>query len=414
MVSSASPPALEVAQVPLKALHPEPANPRRISDPELDALERSLRQFGFVEPVLARREDGTIIGGHQRVLIARRLGLTSVPVIWLDVSVEQARLLGLALNKISGTWDDALLARLLADLQATPEVDLTLSGFSDDEVRDLLRSLEARDKKERPESFDLDAALEEATRTPRTKPRDLWRLGEHRLLCDDATKPDDLDRLLGGKQAAMAFTDPPYDVDLGRHGGQQRDAKRRKPIANDALDPAAWETFVRAWARTLLAAVDGAIYCCMSSKELPLVSRILAEEGGHWSDTIVWQKDRFTLGRADYQRGYEPIWYGWREGASHHWCGDRDQGDVWTIARPSESPLHPTMKPLALMERAIRNSSQDGDLVLDPFAGSGSTLVACERTGRVCAGIEVDPAYVDVAVARWERFSGGTAERADD
>lgn len=414
MVSFASPPALEITQVPIDLLRPDPANPRHMDEDEADALERSIRQFGFVQPVLARREDGTIIGGHQRLLVARRLGLASVPVIWLDVSVEQARLLGLALNKIAGTWDDALLARLLADLRATPDVDLTLSGFSDDEVRDLLRSLEAREKKERPESFDLDAALEEATRTPRTRPGDLWRLGEHRLLCGDATKPEDVDRVLEERRAAMAFTDPPYNVDMGRHGGQQRDAKRRKPIANDALDPAAWETFVRAWARTLLGAVDGAIYCAMSSKELPLVSRIIAEEGGHWSDTIIWAKDRFTLGRADFQRAYEPLWYGWREGASHHWCGDRDQGDVWTIARPSESPLHPTMKPLPLIERAIANSSRDGDLVLDPFAGSGSTLIACERTGRVCAAIEVDPAYVDVAVARWERFSGGTAERADD
>ena len=413
MVASASLPALEVEEVPIDALHPEPANPRRISEDELDALERSLREFGFVEPVVARREDRTVIGGHQRLLAGRRLGLATVPVVWLDISVEQARLLGLALNRISGTWDDALLARLLADLQTTPDLDLSLSGFGEDEVRDLLRSLQAREKRERPESFDLDAALEEATRTPRTKPGDLWRLGEHQLLCGDATKPEDVDRLLGGKRAAMAFTDPPYNVDLGRHGGQRRDAKRHKPIANDALDPEAWETFVRAWARTLLGAVDGAIYCAMSSKELPLVSRILAGEGGHWSDTIVWAKDRFTLGRADYQRAYEPLWYGWREGAAHHWCGDRDQGDVWTIARPSESPLHPTMKPLALMERAIRNSSRDGDLVLDPFAGSGSTLIACERTGRVCAGIEVDPVYVDVAVARWERFSGNAAERVD-
>ncbi|MBA3688433.1 MAG: site-specific DNA-methyltransferase [Chloroflexi bacterium] len=211
----------------------------------------------------------------------------------------------------------------------------------------------------------------------------------------------------------MAFVDPPYNVDLGHHGGQQRDARRRKPIANDALDPAAWEAFVRGWSRNLLAAVEGAIYCCMSSKELPLVSRVLAEEGGHWSDTIIWAKDRFVLGRADYQRGYEPIWYGWREGANHPWCGDRDQSDVWTIARPSESPLHPVQKPLALVERAIANSSNPGDLVLDVFLGSGTTLIAAERTGRLCAGIELDPIYVDVAVRRWEHRSDDQAELVD-
>jgi DNA modification methylase len=151
----------------------------------------------------------------------------------------------------------------------------------------------------------------------------------------------------------------------------------------------------------------------MSSKELPLVTRVLAEEGGHWSDTIIWAKDRFVLGRADYQRAYEPIWYGWREGATHHWCGDRDQDDVWNIDRPSDSPLHPTMKPLPLMERAIENSSQTGDLVLDPFLGSGSTLVAAERTGRVCAGMELDPIYAEAAVRRWEHFSGQMAVRLD-
>jgi DNA modification methylase len=401
-----------VEEVAIDQLRPDPANPRRIGDDELDALTRSLRQFGFVQPVLARREDQVVIGGHQRLVAARRLGLTTVPVTYLDLSIEQARLLNLALNKISGTWDDQLLARLLADLQASPDVDLSLSGFGEGELRDLLRSLETREKRERPEDFDLDSALEDATREPRSKPGDLWALGEHRLLCGDATKPEDIEKLLAGGQASMAFTDPTYNVSLGDHGGQQRGTRKRR-IANDSMDPIAWEVFVRAWGRNLLTSVDGAIYVCMSSKEMPLVSRVLAEEGGHWSDTIIWRKDRFVLGRADYQRAYEPIWFGWREGASHHWCGDRDQDDVWEINRPSDAPLHPTMKPLPLMERAIANSSVAGGLVLDTFAGSGSTLIACERTGRRCAALELDPRYVDVVLARWERFSGQTAERID-
>ena len=404
--------SLTVEEVPIDLLRPDPANPRRIGDEELEALTRSLRQFGFVQPVLARREDGTVIGGHQRLLAARRLGLATVPVTYLDLSIEQARLLNLALNKISGSWDEQLLAHLLADLQARPDIDLSLSGFGEDEIASLLRTIDAREKRERPEDFDVDSALEDASRTPRSKSGDLWALGEHRLLCGDATKAEDVERLLGGAKAAMAFTDPPYNVSLGDHGGQQRGARRRR-IANDSMDPISWEVFVRAWSRTLLASVDGAIYVCMSSKELPLVSRVLAEEGGHWSDTIIWHKDRFVLGRADYQRAYEPIWFGWREGASHHWCGDRDQDDVWEINRPSDAPLHPTMKPLPLMERAIANSSTSGDLVLDLFAGSGSTLIACERTGRCCAALELDPRYADVVLARWERFSGDVAERID-
>jgi DNA modification methylase len=353
-----------------------------------------------------------VIGGHQRLVAARRLGLPSVPVIWIDLPPDQARLLGLALNKISGSWDDQLLARLLADLQTSSGLDLTLSGFGEDEVADLLRGLTARERRERPEVFDLEAALDAATKEPRSKPGDLWVLGEHRLLCGDATEPADVGRVLGGQQAGMAFTDPPYNVALGDHGGHQRGARRRR-IANDALDPVALETFVRAWSRTLLGSVDGAVYVCMSTKEWPLVSKVLAEERGHWSDTVIWAKDRFVLGRADYQRGYEPIWYGWRDGTDHHWCGDRDQSDVWQIARPADAPLHPVMKPLALMERAINNSSLERDLVLDPFSGSGSTLIACERTDRACAAIELDPVYLDVTIARWERFSGQTAVRAN-
>jgi len=320
--------------------------------------------FGFVQPVLARKEDDTVIGGHQRLLAARRLGLATVPVTYLDVSIEQARLLNLALNKIGGSWDEQLLARLLADLQATPNIDLTLSGFGEDEIKDLLRSLETREKKERAEDFDLDSALEDATRTPRSKPGDLWALGEHRLLCGDATKPEDVEKLLAGVQASMAFTDPPYNVSLGDHGGQQRGSRKRR-IANDSMDPIAWRSSCgpgpeplvqRRWRAVRLHEQQG------DAPGLPGPGR----RRRHWSDTIIWHKDRFVLGRAAYQRAYEPIWFGWREGASHHWCGDRDQDDVWEISRPGDSPLHPTMKPLPLMERAIANSSTEGDLVLDP------------------------------------------------
>ncbi len=175
------------------------------------------------------------------------------------------------------------------------------------------------------------------------------------------------------------------------------------------MPPEAWDAFCRAWAANLVEHVDGAIYCCMSSKELPLVSRVLAEAGAHWSDTIIWKKDRFVTGRADYQRSYEPIWYGWREGTKRHWCGDRDQGDVWEVERPAASEAHPTMKPLSLVERAIENTSKPGDVVLDLFLGSGTTLIAAERTGRVCYGMEIDAHYGSVVLARWEVFTGKEA-----
>jgi DNA modification methylase len=353
--------------------------------------------------------DHIVIGEHQRLVAARRLSYKTVPAIFVDLSPEQSHLLNLALNRISGDWDEQLLARMLADLQANA-VDLEVSGFDADEINRLLKELEASDKRERLETFDLDAALAEAEAKPVTQPGDLWLLGEHRLLCGDSTSETDVALLLNGTKAAVAFTDPPYNVSYGDHGGQQRGTRRRR-IQNDSLPPAEWESFCRGWGRNLLGSVDGAVYICMSSREWPTVSRILEEAGAHWSDTIIWAKDRFTLGRADYQRQYEPLWYGWLEGAKHHWRGDRDQGDVWTIRRPDESPLHPTMKPVELIERAIANSSRTGEIVLDLFLGSGSTVIAAERTARVCYAMERDPQYVQVAVARWEAFSGQKAGR---
>jgi len=397
---------MQIAHIDIETLRPDPANPRRISDAELESLTRSLREWGFVQPVLARREDNTVIGGHQRLLAARRLGMKTVPVIFVDLTQEQARLLNVALNKISGEWDEELLARMLADLQ--PVADLTLTGFDEDELDKLLKSLDVREKREKPEAFDVEAALEAARAATRAQRGDLWALGDHRLLIGDATDAGDVARLLGEIRPAMCFTDPPYNVSLGDHGGQQRGSKKRR-IQNDAMPPEEWEAFVRAWAGNIVASVDGAIYVCMSTKEWASVSRALAEAGGHWSDTIIWKKDRFVMGRADYQRQYEPLWYGWREGSKHHWCGDRDQGDVWEIARPSESEMHPTTKPLPLVERAINNSSQSGDVVLDLFLGSGTTLIAAERTGRICYGMELDAHYGSVVLARFESFSGKEA-----
>ena len=375
---------MQIEHVDIERLRPDPANPRKIADAELEALTRSMREFGFVQPVIALRSDSTVVGGHQRLLAARKLGMTQVPVVYVDLTLEQARVLNLALNKISGSWDDELLAHMVADLSTVSDIDLSLSGFGEDGLAKLMKSLDHRERRDRPEAFDLDAALEAAQAGHGAKRGDLWALGEHRLLCGDAADPKAVPNLLDGKRAQLCVTDPPYN--LAYTGGPPGKARRRR-IKNDALPKEEWEAFCRAWGKNLLDHTDGAVYVCMSTREWPRVSLILEEAGGHWSDSLVWAKDRFTLGARDYQTQYEPICYGWREGVKRHWCGARDQGNVITIKRPSASELHPTTKPLELAELLIENSSRPGDLVFDPFLGSGTTLIAAERTGRTCYGM---------------------------
>ncbi len=234
---------IELEHVPIGALRPDAANPRRINDSGLDGLTRSISEFGLVDPIIARREDGRVIGGHQRLLAARRLGLETVPVVYLELPEEQARLLNLALNRISGEWDRELLVRLVADLDATPNIDVSLAGFEEGELRALMRSLDARERRERPESFDLSEALENAERTDAaTKPGALWLLGNHGLLCGDATDPAQVGRLMSTTKAGMAFTDPPYNVDYGSQGGP---GSQRRKIANDTMTPEEWDAFVQ-------------------------------------------------------------------------------------------------------------------------------------------------------------------------
>jgi DNA modification methylase len=440
-------PSITVEQAAIDLLRPDPANPRRISEDELDALERSLRQFGFVQPVLARRADSTVIGGHQRLVAARRLGLTTVPVTWLDVSVEQARLLGLALNKISGTWDDALLARLLADLGATPELDLSLSGFGEDEITDLLRSLETREKREHVESFDLDEALEEARRAPRTKPGDLWALGDHRLLCGDATKADDVARLLDGAQPKLLTTDPPYGVSLDgswrdgvynalgpaektymRIDGQPDDKDatratggRRGRTAGHRNTTLSGDTRVD-WSEAFALVPSLQVgYVWHAGVHAAEVAAGLVAIGFEIVAQVIWDKGLFAMGRSWYHWSHEPCWVVRKAGAKVPFRGSRDQATIWRVPSPkmimagsSEPRLdHPTQKPLVLFETPIRNHLRPGEAVYEPFSGSGTALIAAERSGARCYAMEIDPLYVEVALRRWERFSGRDAVRLD-
>jgi DNA modification methylase len=421
------PVALTVEEVPIDLLRPDPANPRRISDEELDSLERSIREWGFVQPVLARKEDGTVIGGHQRLLAARRLGLTTVPVTYLDLSIEQARLLNLALNKISGSWDDQLLARLLADLQATPNLDLSLSGFGEDEVRDLLRSLETREKAERVESFDLDEALEEARRTPRAKLGDLWVLGDHRLACGDSTDPAAVTRLLDGAEPKLLATDPPYGVSLDGSwrdgvfnalGAAEKTYMRQAGARNTTISGDTRIDWSEAFALVPSLAVGYIWHAGVHAAE---VAQGLERIGFEIVAQVIWDKGLFAMGRSWYHWSHEPCWVVRKKGAKVRFLGTRDQATIWHAPSPkmimagSNEPRldHPTQKPLVLFETPIRNHLKGGEALYEPFCGSGTALVAAERTGTRVYAVEIDPIYVEVALARWERFAGQAAERID-
>ena len=259
------------------------------------------------------------------------------------------------------------------------------------------------------EAEDADEAPEPPA-DPVSRPGDLWICGEHRVLCGDATVLAMSRQSLGGELADMCFTDPPYNVNYANSAKDKRKGKSR-PILNDALGEE-FGTLLYDACVNILTVTKGAVYICMSSSELDTLQKAFRSAGGHWSTFVIWAKNTFTLGRSDYQRQYEPILYGWKDGADHYWCGARDQGDVWFIDKPAKNDLHPTMKPIELVERAIRNSSKSRDIVLDPFGGSGTTMIAAERAGRRARLVELDPKYVDVIVQRWQTVTGGSATHA--
>ena len=396
---------VQIEYRPIEALIPYARNSRTHSDAQVAQIAASIREFGWTNPVLVDGSNG-IIAGHGRVLAARKLGFEQVPVIELaHLTESQKRAYVLADNKLAENagWDDELLRIELEALQAAG-FDLSQTGFADDELAALMAELAGN------EGLTDDDAVPEVTDDPVSQPGDVWLLGEHRLLCGDATDPVALETLMGSDLADMAFTDPPYNVNYANTAKDKQRGTHR-PILNDNLGEG-FAGFLSAACANLLAYSKGAVYIAMSSSELDTLQLAFRGAGGKWSTFIIWAKNTFTLGRADYQRQYEPILYGWRDGVDHFWCGDRDQGDVWFINKPVKNDLHPTMKPVELVERAIRNSSKTRDIVLDLFGGSGTTLIAAEKTQRRARLVELDPKYVDVIVKRWQDYTGKAATLA--
>ena len=398
-------PAAKVEIWPIKRLTANPRNARIHGPEQIEQIRASLREFGWTMPVLVR-ENGMLIAGHGRLEAAKLEGITEVPTIvargWTEA---QCQAYAIADNKLTDTshWDEELLRLELGDLQAGG-FDLALTGFDQDELDRLLVV-------DRDVDGDPDDAPEPPAE-PISRPGDLWICGEHRVLCGDARVLADVEKVLGGELADMCFTDSPYNVNYSNSTKDKKKGKSR-PILNDALGEE-FGAFLYDACVNILTVTKGAVYMCMSSSELDTLQKAFREAGGKWSTFVIWAKNTFTLGRSDYQRQYEPILYGWKQGADHYWCGDRDQGDVWYFDKPAKNDLHPTMKPVALVERAIRNSSKTRDIVLDPFGGSGTTLIAAERTGRRARLIELDPKYADVIVQRWQEFTGKSAMRESD
>ena len=369
--------------VSVDSLNPNPKNPNKHPDSQIELLSKNIKYLGWRHPITVSKRSGFIVAGHGRLIAAKKLGVQIVPVDYQEFNSDADEMAVLVadnrLAELSETSEEDL-KNILSELDGRIEIDLT--GFSDAEVEQLLRDIN---------TDVLDEDVPEVPTEPISKFGDIFEFGSHRLMCGDSTDSEQVKKLMGDEIANMVFTDPPYNVDYG--------SDERK-IENDNLG-SEFPQFLEKVIKNIFSFSSGAIYICMSSSEIDSLQSTFKRLGGHWSTFIIWAKDTFTLGRSDYHRQYEPILYGWKDGVSHYFCGDRSQGDVWEFAKPKKNDVHPTMKPVELCQRAVLNSSKPNDIVLDLFGGSGSTLIACEQSSRKCRMMEFEPKYCDVILKRF-------------
>ncbi|HQT97780.1 MAG TPA: DNA modification methylase [Thermodesulfobacteriota bacterium] len=393
---------MKIQTVPIGCVKPYENNPRK-NDQAVDKVAASINEFGFQQPIVVDR-DMVVVVGHTRLKAALSLGMAEVPVhVASNLSPEQCRAYRLMDNRSNedAEWDFDRLAEEPRGLEAV-QFPLEFTGFDEREPQRItFVGPGSGGDGDEPPPLPTQAVA---------RPGDLFVPGPHRLLCGDATSPRDVARLMDGRRADLVFTDPPYNVD---YTGKTADALK---IVNDTMGDRKFRAFLLAAFQVMFAnAREGApIYVCHADTEGYNFRGAIADAGWLFKQAIVWVKDSFVMGRQDYHWRHEPILYGWKPGTGHTWAADRTQDTVWEIPRPKRSAEHPTMKPVELVSRAIVNSSKPGAMVLDPFGGSGSTLIACESEGRVCRIAELDPRYVDVIVERWETFTGGRAELVRD
>lgn len=386
-------------------LAPYENNPRK-NDKAVPKIVESIEHFGFRIPILALR-DGTVLDGHLRLKGAQKLNMQEVPVIWADGMTEaQVKQFRILVNQ-SVSWADWDEEKLMAELTALADMgaDLGLTGFDSAEIDRLMaeaRKLAGEVEADPDDVPELDGEAAEG----RVKHGDVWELGDHVLMCGDSTDYVDMSTLMNGDLADLWLTDPPYNV---AYEGKTKDALT---IENDAMDDGKFRAFlVDAYTNADAVMHDGAaFYIWHADSEGYNFRGACRDVGWKVRQCLVWVKQHFVMGRQDYQWKHEPCLYGWKEGAAHAWNSDRSQTTVLEFDRPARNEEHPTMKPVDLFEYLIQNSTERGDLVLDSFGGSGTTVIACERTGRRARVMELDERYAAVIVARWEKFTGRTAE----
>lgn len=381
---------MEFKKLPIDSLIPASYNPRKKlkpGDSEFEKIKNSIEAFGYVDPVIVNK-DLTVIGGHQRISVLKILGYTEIDCVVIDIDKTKEKALNVALNKISGEWNKELLADLIKDLQSL-DYDVSFTGFDPPEIDELFNDVHDKEVKE--DDFNVEEALKEPTITQKG---DVWILGRHRLVCGDSTDTEAYNILMEGRKANLVVTDPPYNVAYEAKAGK---------IQNDNLKNDEFYNFLLK-AFTNMAQVmekDASIYVFHADTEGLNFRKAFIDAGFYLSGVCIWAKQSLVLGRSPYQWKHEPVLFGWRKDGKHNWYSDRKQSTIWSFDRPSKNELHPTMKPVALCAYPIQNSSMSNCIVLDPFGGSGSTLIACEQTNRICYTIELDEKYADVIVKRY-------------
>lgn len=399
---------MKAESVAIKSLVLDPSNARKHSPKNLEAIKGSLAKFGQQKPIVVGKGN-VVIAGNGTLEAARALGWDEIAVVRTKLEGTDATAFAIADNRTGelAEWDAGVLSETLKSLDAL-DFDLDAIGFSQDDLDKMIAEpLPA-------EGLTDPDAVPENVET-RCKPGDLWILGNHRLLCGDSTNIKDVERVMAGEMADCIWTDPPYNVAVcggTRDFGDKKNHGKGPRIANDKMGDAEFRDFLRATYACMFAVTKpgAAIYVAHADTEGINFRSAFIEAGFLLKQCLIWAKQQFVFGRSDYHWQHEPILYGWKEGAAHEFYGERNQSTVWNVDRPMRSDKeHPTQKPVALVEKAIMNSSRPGQLLFEPFTGGGSTLIASEKTGRRCFGMELDPKYCDVILARWEAFTGKQA-----